>query len=195
MRKKRFSEGQWLPQLIQESKAAVDPGFPCATAEKFLEQKSLASLGRKEMKSGPPEAIAAPSLLLPPPLSFCFLALEMMSHQGRRWCPTRNGSGTQRAAHRQMATLAKAEQTLMVPGPVLSRAEEQRAFMGCNPGQREKNGQVYAEAGSHGGKEQEEQAWLAQGLGSGLNSQGGRQSLAASEGPICAICQLGGQAF
>lgn len=51
MRKKRFSEGQWLPQFIQESKAAVHPGFPCATAGKFLEQRSLASWVRKEMKS------------------------------------------------------------------------------------------------------------------------------------------------
>lgn len=83
----------------------------------------------------------------------------------------------------------------MVPGPVSPRAEEQRAFTGCNPGRGEKNGQVYAEAGSHGGKERAEQDWLAQGPGSGPHSQGGRQSLAASEGPVCAICQLGGQAF
>jgi hypothetical protein len=31
--------------------------------------------------------------------------------------------------------------------------------------------------------------------GSGLHSQGGRQLLALTEGPICAICQQGGQAF
>lgn len=94
-----------------------------------------------------------------------------------------------------MATVAKAEQTLMVPGPVSSRAEKQRAFTECNPGRGEKNSQVDAEAGSHGGKERAEQAWLAQGPGSGPNSQGGRRSLAASEGLVCVICQLGGQAF
>lgn len=95
MRKKRFSEGQWLPQFIQESETAVDPDFPCATAEKFLEQRSLASWGRKEMKSGLPEAIAATSLSLSPPLSFCFLALELVSHQGQirdpEGCPQADG--------------------------------------------------------------------------------------------------------
>lgn len=33
------------------------------------------------------------------------------------------------------------------------------------------------------------------GPGSGPHSQGGRRSLAASEGPVCAICRRGGQAF
>ena len=60
-----------------------------------------------------------------------------------------------------MATLAGAGQTHVMPGPVSTRAEEQRAFMGCNPGQGEKNGQVYEEEGSHGGKEGAQQAWLA----------------------------------
>lgn len=188
IRKRRFSKGQRLTQFTQESKTARDhnPRPPTCCCREISKAKEPSLLGQETDKI---RAILGhrQQALTPSPTLSLLSGLELVS------CPGR--SGVRGAAHRQMATLAMAGPTLIAPGLVSTRAEEQRPFMGCNPGRGEKNGQVYGEAGSHGGRERAAQAWLARGPGFRPLSQGGRRSLAASEGPVCALCQQGGQAF
>lgn len=165
-----------------ERKAALGhtPSSPMAAAEKLLRQRSPACWDRKETESGLPEAIAAP---FTPPMTLSLLpglgAGDLLrTGQGPKGLPTG------RWLHWQEQGRLTACQAQFRPGLRnkglswgVTQAEGRRMV-------RCMRRQVHME----GKSEPNRPGWHGS-LGSGPHSQGGRRSLAASEGPICAICQ------
>lgn len=145
-------------------------------------QSKGASRDRKESPAARlPQATAAP--LTPPTTPSCFPAVELVLGPGRVRGP--------RGRPQQMATLAEAGRPrgarpsfALAENKGLSRASSRRRG-GGRSGAR----QVHREGPAA------QRARLARGSGSGPHSQGGRRALAAREGPVCPICQRGGQAF